>query len=284
MQVLLFQAIALPEGGIFVPPSFTIDGQVSPAGEGPADLEVELLDAKDAVLVRHRVVFAAPCAVPADGGRQGESPPRVAQALIAHHAKARTLRVSQWGRVLHERRVLTPPAIDVAWPSAIALAGAEATLSWTCADPLVAGMWQFSSDGKTWSSLTLPQPAGASVADLRSLPGGKTCRLRLLVSDGVQTQRFDGKPFARKSRGWVALLLAPADGSTAATDAVIELVGQGFEIEKRLTEFDSLQWASSIDGDLGSGYRRRVRLSPGKHQITLTVQGRASSAISVRVE
>jgi len=284
MQVLLFQAIAMPDGGIFVPPSFTTDGQVSPPGESPADLEVELLDAKDATLVRHRVGFASPCAVAVDAGRAGESPPRLAQALIAHHAKARTLRVSQWGRVLYERRVAVPPAIDVAWPTAGALAGAEATLSWSCADPLVGGMWQFSNDGKSWMTLTLPQPAGTSIVDLRSLPGGKACRLRLLASDGVQIQRVDGKPFVRKARGWVALLLAPADGSLASTNAEIEFVGQGFEIEKRLAELDSLQWASSIDGELGSGHRRRVRLSPGKHQITLTVQGRASSVITVRVE
>jgi hypothetical protein len=221
--------------------------------------------------------------LPLPGVPAGTAPPRLAQALIAHHAKARTLRVSQWGRVLHERRVKELPAIDVAWPAADVLAGADASLSWTCADPAVVALWQFSTDGKRWLPLTLPQPAGSSRVDLRAVPGGKSCRLRLLVSDGVQTHRFDSKPFARKARGWVALLLAPADGSQAAAGAEVELVGQGFETEKRVAEFDKLQWVSSIDGELGSGHRRRVRLSPGKHQITLSVAGRASSSVLLRV-
>ncbi len=283
MPVLLFQAIALPDGGIHVPPPFTTEGEPSQPGESPADLEIELLDAEDAPLVRHRVGFATPCAVPPPGMPAEAAPPRLAQALIAHHAKARTLRVSQWGRVLHERRVKAPPAIDAAWPGAEVLAGAEATLSWSCADPAVVAMWQFSADGKNWLPLTLPQPAGKSRLDLRAVPGGKACRLRLLASDGVQTQRIDSPAFARKARGWVALLMAPADGSQAAAGAEVELVGQGFEAERRLAEFDKLQWVSSIDGALGSGHRRRVRLSPGKHQITLTVAGKASSSVQLRV-
>lgn len=283
MPVLLFQAIALPDGGIFVPPPFTVEGEPSVPGESPADLEIELLDAEDAPLVRHRAGFATPCAVLSAGDRAGATAPRLAQALIAHHAKARTLRVSQWGRVLHERRVKAPPAIDVAWPGADVLAGADATLSWTCSDPAVVALWQFSTDGKSWLPLTLPQPAGSSRVDLRAAPGGKACRLRLLASDGVQTHRVDSKPFARKARGWVALLLAPADGSQASAGAEIELVGQGFETEKRVPEFDKLQWVSSIDGELGTGHRRRVRLSPGKHQITLSVAGKASSSVLLRV-
>jgi hypothetical protein len=283
MQVLLFQAIGMPDGSLVVPPPFTTEGVASPPGEGPADLEVELLDAAGAVLVRQRVAFASPCAMPAPGRPPAEPPPRLAQALIAHHAKARTLRVSQWGRSLHERTVKAAPAIDVAWPAAGALAGAELKLAWSCADAAVFGLWQFSNDGRNWTPLSLPQPAGSCGVDLRMLPGGKACRLRLLACDGVQTHRIDSKPFALKPRGWVSLLLAPADGSRIASDQPIELVGQGFEIEKREAEFDKLGWASSIDGDLGSGHRRRVRLSNGKHLITLTVHGRSARSVSVVV-
>lgn len=283
MQVLLFQAIALPDGAIVVPPPFTAEGLASPPGEGPADLEVELLDAGGTPLVRHRVAFGSPCAVPAGGGRPAESPPRLAQALIAQHAKARTLRVSQWGRTLHERTVTAPAAIDVAWPTAAALAGTEVKLAWSCDDAGVVGLWQFSNDGRNWTPVSLPQAAGSSTVDMRSLPGGKTCRLRLLTSDGVQTQRIDSKPFTLKARGWVAMLLAPADGTRVTGDAEIELVGQGFETEKRQAEFDDLSWTSSIDGDLGTGHRRRVRLSPGEHQITLSTHGRTSRAVSIVV-
>ena len=283
MQVLLFQAIGLPDGAIVVPPPFTAEGLASAPGEGPADLEVELLDAGGTPLVRHRVAFGSPCAMPVDGGRRADSPPRLAQALIAQHAKARTLRVSQWGRTLHERTVTTPAAIDVAWPTATALAKTMVKLSWSCGDTGVVGFWQFSNDGRNWTPVSLPQAAGACTVDIRSLPGGKTCRLRLLASDGVQTQRIDSEPFALKARGWVALLLAPADGTRVAGDAEIELVGQGFEVEKRQPEFDQLSWVSSIDGDLGTGHRRRVRLSPGQHQITLSTHGRTSPAVSILV-
>lgn len=283
MQVLLFQAVGMPDGSIVIPPPFTAEGQPSLPGEGAADLEVELIDAGGTPLLRHRVAFATPCAMPASASLSAHTPPRLAQALIAQHDKARTLRVRQWGLVLHERTVTEPPAIDVAWPSADALDGGEVELSWSCADAAVSGLWQFSNNGRTWTSLSLPQPAGSCKVDLGSLPGGRNCRLRLLSSDGVQTHRIDSAAFVLKPRGWVALLLAPADGTSVPGDAEVELLGQGFELEKRVAEFDKLSWSSSIDGELGTGHRRRVRLSPGRHQITLSVFGRAAPPVSIAV-
>ena len=281
MQVLLFQAIGLPDGSIVVPASFTSEGVTSPPGEGQADLEVELLADDGASLVRHRVAFASPCAVPTGEGAPRETLPRIAQALIAHHAKACTLRVSQWGRTLYERTVTTPPVIDVAWPTETDLGGTEVKLSWSCNDTGVNGLWQFSNDGQNWTPVSLPQPAGTCTVNLGALPGGNACGLRLLASDGVQTHTIDSKTFALKPRGWVALLLAPPDGMRADVDAVIELVGQGFEIEKQQEDFDNLHWTSSIDGDLGAGHRRRVRLSAGQHQISLSVLGITQSAVSI---
>lgn len=283
MPQLLFQAVALPDGKIIVPPPFLADGAASQPSDGAADLEVELLDAAGASLVRRRVAWVTPCAPAAGSGAGAQAPARIAQALLPYDASAVVLRVSQWGRVVHERVAKRPPEVKITWPTAKALAGPKAALSWTCpTGETCHGLLQYSHDGERWQSLSLPQPPGRLPIDARYLPGGPECRLRLLVSDGLHTHRFDGKPFALKPRGWVAMILRPADRAVLEGGAV-ELVGQGFEVEARLGEFEALAWRSSLDGELGRGHRLHAALSRGKHEITLSARGAGLQTIQVEV-
>jgi hypothetical protein len=285
MTSLLFQAISDDEGRLVVPPCFRVDAPPSVPSDGLGDLAIDLLDAAGKVLVSGRAALMQPCGVPTPAGRERQPVvTRLAQALLPYDPKARTLRVSQWGRTLYERSVeAEPPALKVRWPTAKLLTGPSVSIAWESGDDSVHALLQFSADDQIWQPLSLPTRAAQCEVDLGRLPGGKACRFRLMVSNGVLTTVQESKPFRLAPRGWIAMVLQPEAGQSIATGSPIDLVGQGFHLEEGRAEVAALHWHSSIDGPLGTGARRRVRLSPGRHHITLKVGDDAQRSVEVEV-
>lgn len=64
---------------------------------------------------------------------------------------------------------------------------------------------------------------------------------------------------------------------------MIRFQGQGYYLEEREPEFELLEWSSSLSGPLGHGSLLELSdLSPGSHEITLTV-GREGRVGTTRV-
>lgn len=70
--------------------------------------------------------------------------------------------------------------------------------------------------------------------------------------------------------GPIASITYPADGTTFYTSQTVYFAGFGFDPDE-VIEGGDLDWHSSIDGDLGTGWTVSGQLSAGIHTITLTV-------------
>lgn len=126
------------------------------------------------------------------------------------------------------------------------------------------------TDGKFWDAIVAPDSKenNQSRINLANLPGGKI-RLRLMVTDGFTTISTECKPFSNAVKGIRPQILYPLEGSAVSPEAQIWFYGQAYDFEKQGLGQVELSWHSSIDGEIGHGQVIAVRLSPGRHDITL---------------
>jgi hypothetical protein len=106
------------------------------------------------------------------------------------------------------------------------------------------------------------------VFDLDQLPGGKTCRLQVMVSTSLRTTTAETESFA-KTAAQAMISPVPQDETTKQISAV-ELAGCAYSPDGCADE-DDCRWNSSLDGDLGCGeFLVANKLTPGEHVISLT--------------
>ncbi len=157
-------------------------------------------------------------------------------------------------------------------------------------DPLEAALL-YSPDGEHWEVVVPYRPTDRlEVTDLRGLPGSDEGRFMIRVTDGFLTSEalVDVAYEIANSSPTVEILL-PLAGSVVAHGSEVTLAGSVHDLEDRFLAADSLRWASSLDGELGSGSSLWITgLSPGEHVITLTAvdSGGASgtSMVTLRVD
>jgi hypothetical protein len=127
------------------------------------------------------------------------------------------------------------------------------------------------TSGQTWRTVAERVSAGRSVLDTSKLPGGEDCRLRLVVTQGVRQRRKSSDSFAVRLKPIRAMIMAPEDGITVTCDDTVELIGSAVGLTSE-SGLETMNWASSVDGYLGSGSNLPVQgLSTGRHRITLMV-------------
>jgi len=284
MQVLTFCATLDSAGRLELRPGFVTEGLPTGAAADVEALEVELFDESHGVLTSSRVTLVEPCRHPVREQDWPAAQTRLAIGLIGYSEKARSIRVHHKGRVLFERESLGELQVKADWPGAGSIRNEKAVVAWSCSDEGAEAVVGYSYDGgKTWMPMTPPFTPGAISIDASALPGGKDCRFKLVASDGLRTVTLESKPIALPQRGWVGFILGPRQGTTVTEDQIVELRGQGFEMEQRTSEFEALDWKSSLDGPLGSGSRLPVRLSRGHHLVTLAVRGREVASVKIDV-
>jgi hypothetical protein len=125
--------------------------------------------------------------------------------------------------------------------------------------------------------------------DFDTLPGGEHCLLQVLATAGIRTAiavsgRFSVAPKPRRP-----VILAPVDGLVTARGATVRFFGVAHAPGGGSSSVEALNWASSIDGHLGSGSELMLHgLSPGRHSITLRVDdgcgGEGSASVYVIVK
>jgi hypothetical protein len=107
--------------------------------------------------------------------------------------------------------------------------------------------------------------------DFDQLPGGESCKVAVVATDGVNTAIAETESFKVPIKPCISMILSPVEGDQFAPDKPLLLRGQGFDMENNTAETEALFWTSSIDGELGKGMLVEVpRLSIGSHSITLT--------------
>ena len=103
------------------------------------------------------------------------------------------------------------------------------------------------------------------------LPGGEECQFQVVATSGIRTTVAESEPFPVDIKPARPYILEP-QASTAYRGADgVALLGWGFSPDFGTTRPQEVVWSSSRDGHLGSGHQLVVKLTPGRHRITVAV-------------
>ena len=176
------------------------------------------------------------------------------------------------------------PEVTVLSPTAQTLTGQQLILNWEAhdadGDPLHTTV-RYVPDGQHQTvPLLTHTTANSATIDLAGLPHFVPGQgyVELLVSDGFHTTRARTAPLngpgAYASAGGQPPFLEiyhPDDSKNFKKSSGVILHSSGWDLEDNALTGASIQWASDVDGSLGSGRRFIVSsLSVGTHQITVT--------------
>lgn len=103
-----------------------------------------------------------------------------------------------------------------------------------------------------------------------SLAGGDEARIRVVVTDGVNTAEATSGQFYIPPKPPAVGIMTPASGDRIPQGGSAVLTGFGSDLEDGQLAGSQLVWTSSVDGELGVGGEVTTdTLSPGTHLITL---------------
>jgi photosystem II stability/assembly factor-like uncharacterized protein len=162
-----------------------------------------------------------------------------------------------------------------------------ASISWSSSDadgdPLTCSV-SYSPDGTDWV------PVGGTITetqvtvDAGELAGGSGARVRVMVTDGINTSTDESDAaFEVGRKAPTAYILSPDASANVGLGTPVPLSGYAYDLEDGVLADSALQWTSSLDGDLGTGSQLRVTLSQGKHVVTFTATDSDGSNGSAQV-
>jgi len=178
------------------------------------------------------------------------------------------------------------PDISLTWKPGAVVKGGQ-TITWS-GNALQYFLRYSRDDGRTWNRIGSRTKSNRAVVDFDELAGGDHCRIAVVGTDGVKSSVVSSASFAVPLKGCRAIILGPADRSTANAGETVVLRGQGIHLENGTVDMAKLEWSSSRDGALGKGTSVRLEnLSVGTHRIVLKAgtgpdSGEATITLSVR--
>ncbi len=150
---------------------------------------------------------------------------------------------------------------------------------------------QYSADdGATWSYLDSGLPTTTlTIEDVSALPGGEDARVRVIVSDGVNTSYSDSSVFSLAHHAPEVSIIEPHSLRRFAWGDPVILRGAALDAEDG--PLSDIVWTSDLDGALGVGQELLLTtLITGMHHITAQITdsdamlGAATVTVSVGVE
>jgi len=253
----------------------------SPAGQPlpePGDFAIHLRDANNTLLASYP--FTPTVYEDAD-----DNLAYYINVAVPYPAGVQTIEVRKSGALLDTRPVsANPPGVELISPNGgETIDEAGVTVSWAMSDAdgdaLAASVLFSPDDGQSW------QPLAVNITDTQlafafaALPGTTQGRIRVLVTDGVNTvqDESDGS-FTVNGHAPQAAILAPAADATFVVSQTVLLHGSGYDTEDGLLPDPAFQWQSDRDGLLGTGAEVALTtLSAGTHVITLQVTDAANN-------
>lgn len=232
-------------------------------------VDVELRGAEGNVLLRHRLPLREVCSFGGSGHRSEMS----LSGAVPFPDETRQVRFFRGDVLLRELEVGPAPVVTLLWEPSARVAGKKA-IRWKTEGPRSRGRpparLQYSrDDGDSWTTIALPS-GNRHTVDFDMLPGGRACRLRVLVASQLATASVTSRRFSVKDKPCQAMILQPEDRAVVASGEPVLLVGQACYLEGRTRE-DDVRWESSIDGKLGAGLMlSSTSLSVGTHTLTFT--------------
>lgn len=125
----------------------------------------------------------------------------------------------------------------------------------------------YSPDGQNWYPIVSNIQGNSYDLDLNLIPGGTAARIRVIVSDGVNTAQDDSD--GAFTVGDHAPVVTASGPSLVAPGTPVSLMGEAVDQEDGPLPDDQLVWTEGANG-LGMGRHLLVTLAPGPHTITLS--------------
>lgn len=143
---------------------------------------------------------------------------------------------------------------------------------------------QFSNDdGVSWRNLRINSTIAAFVADAKRLPGGDTCRVRVITTDGFHSTVATSEPFAMARRAPEVLAGGVKDGQRVPFGANIEVTALAVDPEEGSLPDENSVWTITGPTPLTTttGKFNTRQLSPGFYTATVNAtdaDGNASTS------
>ena len=145
---------------------------------------------------------------------------------------------------------------------------------------------QYSTDGgAAWTSIDVDLTGATSLSvDSADLPGGSLL-FRVLASDGLnQSESATSSPVSVANKAPMIHLASPSEGDAFPAGEAVILRGYATDYEDVVLDDGAYRWSSDLDDELGSGPTLwGIPLSPGSHEITLTVTDQSGIPVSQSV-
>ncbi len=179
-------------------------------------------------------------------------------------------------------RVISPKKGD-AWSQ-------KATITWEAGDQnkdsLTYTVLYNSGLDSVWLPIANAVKENSATVDTTLLPGSSRARVRVRVTDGVNSTEAESETFTVSEKSPRVAILNPTAQQSLASEARPQLIAGAYDPEDGMLPSTSLTWTSDRDGVLGQDNCQTMRpLSPGAHVITVTAtdsRGHSATA-SVRV-
>lgn len=165
--------------------------------------------------------------------------------------------------VAQATRSATAPSLSITSPDASGFLVDEGpVVEWAALDPDPASALRAMilyapgprPDGSfPWQSLALDVAGSALPVNLLSLPGGDAARVRLYVTDGLNTAVATSPAFVVADKPPHLDILHPSQPTTVRRGETVLLRASGTDVEDGVLPGGNLFWGSSLDGVLGSG-------------------------------
>jgi hypothetical protein len=122
-----------------------------------------------------------------------------------------------------------------------------------------------SDEGRSWTAFNVPRGAKRIDIDPASLPPGNGCVVEALAGNRLRTASWRSARLPVQTGRDALIVLAPGDDTRVRYGEAIELVA----ITTYGAGSEEIIWSSDRDGDLGVGGYQLVRLSPGRHVLSV---------------
>jgi hypothetical protein len=147
-------------------------------------------------------------------------------------------------------------------------------------DPLAASLLFSADNGGNWRVLTANITGTQFTVPFEHLSGTTQGRIRVLVSDGVNTSHDDSNGvFTVQNQAPAAMIVSPEENARFVEGQMVTLRATAYDAEDGVMAGEAFTWRSDRDGLLGTGNELEITtLTKGTHQIELTVTDSVGSA------
>lgn len=205
-----------------------------------------------------------------------EIDPAFFEAMVAFPAGTQAFHIKHNDTVLCVVPVSpNKPTITVTEPTSGQIVSGIYTTTWQSndldGDPLYHTV-EYSHDGQDWLTLASVITETWLATDFDTLPGGSQARIRVTVSDGINTAEATSAAFVVGNKPPEVFIESPSPGARYVWGTNVTLYGSAYDLQDGWLRSDAaLVWSSDLDGVLGSGEVLNLHsLSAGQHTITLS--------------